>query len=150
MKISFNFFKRDKSKPLIFLEECLTVDEASKVKALDFETILNAGKEERLSIFNQFLNEDKAIWLNSRFEVDIILKNQKEGLMSWINNDKEVEPKWREEIIRKISELKEPLSKEDENKFIEDLAELKLGLGVTREEAQKITDLCKKMMKLSS
>jgi hypothetical protein len=145
MKISFNWNIKDKSKPFgFFMEECLSKDEADKIKKLDLEKILLMDSEERLSIFSGLLGKEKADWFNARFEKDLVLKNQKAGMMNWINNDKEIKPKWRKEIIRKISELEKPLYKEKLDNFMEELADLKLGVGITLEEAQMITDLCKK------
>ena len=144
MKISFNWFRKDKSKPFIFLEECLSESEANKVKVLNFEQLISAEREERLRILSEVIDKDKAVWLNSRIEKDFILKKQKEGLMTWVNGQKDIRDKYRKEIIRKISELENPLSEKEMDVFIEDLAGLAIGAGVTLEEAQVITDLCKK------
>lgn len=145
MRLSFNWFKKDKSKSFGFsLEECLSEDEADKIKRLDFEKLIDADREDRLNIIIKAIGKDKAEWLNSRIEKDFILKNQCQGLMNWVNNDQSIEPKWRKEIIRKISALEKPLNKKEEEDFFKELANLKLGIGVTSEETQMITDLCKK------
>lgn len=145
MKISFNWFGKDKSKPFGFsFEECLTKEEADKMKGLDFENLLDVDRKERLSIITNTIGEDKAEWLNSRIEKSLILKNQQEGLMDWVNNNKEISPKWRQEIIRRIAALEGALDKKEFDDFIEEMVELSLGVGVTEEEAQTIKELYKK------
>jgi hypothetical protein len=114
MKISFNWFKRDKSKSFAFLEECLSKDEANKLSNLDYSIMTSADKmEERLAILSQNFGHDKAIWLNSRIEKDFILKYQKNGLMNWVDGKKDIEPKWRKEIIKNISEMEKPLREKE-------------------------------------
>jgi ADP-heptose:LPS heptosyltransferase len=146
MKISFNWHKKDKSKPFGFLiEECLSKDEADKLKGIDFEKLIDFDRHERVNFLIKIVGEDKAAWLNSRIEKDFILKYQKKGLMAWVDDSPNIEPKWRKEIVRKISALEKPLDKKEYDDFLEELVGLSLGVGVTQEETQIITDLCKRL-----
>jgi hypothetical protein len=142
MKITFNWFK--KGSPIIAIEDCLTKQEAAQLLGLDFDSIFNMNSEQRLKVFSELFGEKKAAFVNSRFETDIILKSQKEGLTNWINSEKDVEPKWRKEITREISILNKPLSEGEMDSFIEKLTRLKLGVGVTLDETQKIMELSKR------
>ena len=144
MKIAFNFFRKNGSSPLLFLEECLSKDEVINVKTLDFKMLISTDREKRLKILTDILAKDKAIWLNSHIEKNFILKNQKENLMTWVNGRKDIKAKYREEIIKKISELENPLNEKGMDAFLEELAGLALGIGVTSKEAQIIIDLCRK------
>lgn len=145
MKLVFNWFGRDKSKLFGFsFEECLTKDEADKMKALDLEKLLDADRNERLRIIVETIGKDKAEWLNSRFEKDVILKNQQKGMVNWVNNDKKISPKWREEILRRVAALENSLDKKELDDFIKGMAELALGGGITEEETRTINELCKK------
>ncbi len=65
--------------------------------------------------------------------------------MNWVDGTADIAPKWRAEIVREISKLGKALSKTEMDSFVERLAKLKLGAGVTLEEAQRIVDLCKKI-----
>jgi glycerol-3-phosphate cytidylyltransferase-like family protein len=75
----------------------------------------------------------------------VTLRSQKEGLLNWINGQPDVEDKWRKEIIREIATLDRVLNEREMDIFLNRLASLKLGTGVTLEEAQIITDLYRKM-----
>lgn len=145
MKISLNWNKEDTNKPVgIFFEECLSKDEAKTLKeSLNFEKLIDANRADRIIIFSGLIGEEKAKWVNSRFETEILLKHQKNGLENWIETKPDVKPKWRKEIKMKISELDSFLDTEELNAFLTELAELSLGIGVTREEAMIITNLCK-------
>lgn len=146
MKLVFNWFGRDKSKSFGFsFEECLTKDEADKIKALDLEKLLDADRNERLRIIVETIGKDKAEWLNSRFEKGVILKNQQEGIVNWVNKDKEISPKWREEILRRVAALENSLDKKELDDFIKEMAELAQGGGITGEETQMINELCKRV-----
>src|SRR3989344_4917435 len=144
MKLVFNWPWKAKSKPLISLEACLTRDEAEQLKSLNFQEVLEMDSADRIKAFTSLLGEQKGIFVNTKLERDVILKNQKEGLMNWINGEEDVQPKWRKEIVRDIEELDRALSAKEMDSFIDNLASLKLGVGVTREEARNITDLCNK------
>ncbi|HXL98636.1 MAG TPA: hypothetical protein VN932_01805 [Rhizomicrobium sp.] len=144
MKIRFGWNRKDKFGPLsISVEECLSKEEANKLRQQDFNRIIHMTSEERLKLFATLFGERKAAFVNSRLESDMILPNQKAGLMNWINGIKDVEPKWRKEIVREISALDKALNESEMEAFMEKLAELKLGVGVTLEEAQMIFDLSK-------
>ena len=124
------------------IEECLTKEEAAKLKHLNIERIMLLTAEERIDLFSSLIGS-KANWFNSRFEKDFILKPQKAGLLEWANK-KEMKDKFRKEIIRRISELEKALNPEEEKNFMGELTKLALGVGVTREEEQTIFDLSKK------
>lgn len=148
MKSLFNLFGRNKAKPFgVYLEECLSKEEASRLKDIDFEMLTTIDRDERLDILSRIVESEKVEWLNSKIEKDFIskiLKDQQKSLLEWIKNNREVELKWRDEIIRKISSLNKPLNEKEMDDFIEELANLTLGIGVTVEEAQKVTELCEK------
>ena len=141
MKISFNWGKKTISNPLgVVLEECLAKEEAGKIKQLDIEKVLLLGTEERIKLFSSAIG-DKAEWFNSKFEKDYVLKNMKQGLLNWVDKT-EMKEKYRKDILSRIAKLENMLSAEEQEKFIEKLANLAIGVGTTEEEEQTITDLC--------
>lgn len=148
MKISFNW--RSKNKSWIHgieVEDCLSKEEAGKLRSLDPVQIMDMESGDRIELFISMFGEEKATFVNSRLEKDFILPKQKEGLLNWINGQPDVEDKWRKEIVREIALLDRVLSDKELDIFLDKLASLKLGVGVTREEAQKITLLCEKANK---
>jgi hypothetical protein len=148
MKVSFNFFK-SWNKPLgITLEDCLTKDEAGKLKKLNLDQLLEMDSADRIEAMTKVIDREKAIFVNNRFEKDLILKNQKEALTNWINKSTDVEPKWKKEILRRILDLDRVLNKKEMDVFLEELAELKLGIGVTLEETENILRLSNKAKKI--
>ena len=145
MKISFNWNKKDKSKPMgFFLEECLSKDEAVKIKQLNIEEILLLDRKDRVAIFSNLIGEEKANWLNSRFEKEFVLKNQKAGMLAAANS-MDMKEKNRVEIIRKISLLENALTTAEQDEFIKDLTDLALGIKITEEEEKMIYTLCEKV-----
>jgi hypothetical protein len=142
MKIHFGWSRKNKLNPLsISIEECLTKSEADRLKQQDIERIMAMTRQERLKFFTSLIGEQKANFVNGRFENDLLPPQQKTGLMNWINNTKDVEPKWRKEIIREISGLDTALDEKEMDAFMRKLAKLKLGAGVTFEETKMIYDL---------
>lgn len=72
------------------------------------------------------------------------LSEQQHILIDWANNT-DIKPKWHKEIMREISKMDKALSDSEFDLFIEELAKLKLGIGVTMEEANVIVELSKRI-----
>ena len=122
----------------------LSNEEADKLKNLDIAEIVLVDSKKRLDIFSKLIGKEKAVWVNARFEKDLVLKNQKEGMLNWANETK-MKPEIRKEIIKKISGLEELLSQTEEQEFLTELAELSLGIGFTEEEIKTIMSLSQKV-----
>jgi uncharacterized protein YeeX (DUF496 family) len=129
---------------------CLSRGDANKLKGLDLDKLLAVNREDRLSIFANTFGIEKAQFINERFENDLLFKNQKRGLLNWVNNNRDIKPKFYKEIIRKISELEKPLIDDKLDDFMNELAELSIGIGVTMEEKNTITDFCNKLKELQT
>lgn len=137
--------KINKSVPKNFFSECLSKDEAKKVKVLDYKTLLDVDSRERIDILSKAIGEEKAKWLNSKIEKDFILKNQKEGLLNHFNKKNDIKDKFKEDIVVRINNLEKPLYNKELDDFIKELASLSLGIGITLEESMKINELYKKL-----
>lgn len=141
MKLSLNFNKKDKSKPFGFsMEECLSEDEASRVKNLDLNKLIGLDRNERLNTLMTVISESKANLVNSHLEKDIILKRQKDGMIE-IFNEEEIDSKWRKEINKRILDLEKVLDDKELKDFIGELVELKNGVGLglmTVKQAEKV------------
>lgn len=124
-------------------EFCLSKEEANKLRNLDIKKMILMGSEERLGIFSKLIGVEKADWVNARFEKDLVLKNQKEGMLNWVKKT-EMKDKYREEIIRKISKLEKTLSAKERDAFLTELAEIALDIRLTQEEVETIFNLSRK------
>lgn len=112
---------------------------------------LNAMESaERRKFFESFMSEADAKETNILFEKKVLLKNQERGLIRWAEQLTGVTNKQREAIVEKIRKtnaerLKRTFSPDDEEKFLEDLAESRLGIGVSEEESRVIFELAGKI-----
>lgn len=123
---------------------CLSKTEVDKLKSVNFEKIKNKDFKERLNVFTEILGEERGGLFNIYADKQLFLKKQQEGLLKWVNKTK-IKPKWRKEIIRRISKMEKSLNDKDLDSFMEELASLKLGLGVTEEEAITIMKLSQRI-----
>ena len=103
---------------------------------------------ERRKFFESFLGDD-AKNVNTLYERKILNKNREQGLISWAEQVSGKNTKQREALIKRIKEnteerLKKIFNPEDEKAFLSELAEQRLGLGISSEEAKTIFKLSKK------
>lgn len=127
---------------------CLPIEQAKKfVKALK-DGVIEPAKladmtsQERTSFFEKIVGED-AKDVNALFESKLLLKNQQAGLIRWAKQVSGITEPARRDIISKIERMDKILTPENEASFLQALAEKKLGLEVTFEEAQQITKMSK-------
>jgi hypothetical protein len=112
---------------------------------------LNAMESaERRKFFESFMNATDAKETNILFEKKVLLKNQERGLIRWAEQLTGVTNKQREAIVEKIQKtqaerLKRTFNPEDEETFLNDLVDSRLGIGVTEEESKVIFELSSKI-----
>jgi len=99
--------------------------------------------KERRAFFAGFLGDDNAKQVNALFESKLLLKNQKQGMITWAKKFGNLKPEARRDIISRINRLDKALNPAEEKLFLEDLASTKLGADVTVEEAKEISKLAK-------
>ena len=127
---------------------CLTstakakLKKAFKAKKLAPQTLVNKTSAERRAIFEPIIGKEAAKSLNENFEKKLTLKHRKQALINWAKQSIK-ETKVRADAITKINNLESILKPEQEEMFLEDLAALKLGYGVTYEEAAKVAELAR-------
>jgi hypothetical protein len=104
------------------------------------------SSDERRAIFEKVVGEKNAAKeVNAQFEGKMLLKNQKYAYTSWAKKLTGITPAMRTDLASKINKLDHVLDPTEEKAFLSDLAEKKLGIGVTSEEAKKIADLSGKV-----
>lgn len=109
------------------------------------EKLSEMTSEERRTFFSDFLGEANAKQTNALFESKLLLKNQQQGIINWAKTVTGIKPEVLKDILAKVDRMTEVLQPKELDNFLSDLAERKLGFGVSVEEAGKITDLAKKV-----
>jgi len=102
----------------------------------------------RHAFLSKFVGEENSTQVNSLFESRLLLKNQKAGYISWAKKVSGITPQTRRDMLSRIEKMDKVLDPKEGEQFLKDLAETKLKVGVTQEEAKKIADLTKKMQVL--
>ncbi len=128
---------------------------ALKEKTLNMADLMKMETEERTKLLAGYVGGN-AKTVNSLFEQKLILKNRLQGLKNWASKVGQVgryDPATQAELKRLMEEYKskqqERIFNPQENEaFLADLAEQKLGTRITREEAQNIFDLTSNTEKL--
>lgn len=109
------------------------------------EKLSDMTSAERRSFFEKHFGGENAKQVNALFESKLLLKNQQTGMINWAKQVVGLKPEVRRDIISRIEKLDRVLNPVEQRAFLEDLAAQKLGVGVTVQEAQKITQLSKNL-----
>lgn len=127
---------------------CLTSDKADQFKnalvsgKINVEELIDASSSKRREVFKNFFGKDEiAKEVNALFESKLLLKNQKRGLVTWAKQVSGLKPEVRRDLMAKIERMDKVLGSREEGKFLEDLAEKRLGIEVTEKEAKRILEL---------
>ncbi len=117
----------------------------AKLKSGDInpEKLADMTSDERRTFFSDFLGEGNAKQTNALFESKLLLKNQQQGIINWAKSVAGIKPEVLRDILSKVDRMTEVLQPKELDKFLSDLAEKRLGFGVSVEEAGKIADLAK-------
>lgn len=112
----------------------------NKIKPDELTEMSSKG---RRAFFAKSFGEENSKQINALFESKLLLKNQKQGMITWAKKTAGLTEPARRDIISRINRMEKFLDPKEEQAFLEDLASQKLGLDVTQEEAKKIFDLAK-------
>ncbi len=130
---------------------CLIKSEAEKFKKalkngdVSPEKLVEMTSAQRREYLAKWVGEANAKQVNALFESKLLLKNQQAGMISWAKKISGITPKVRRDLINKIERLDQVLNPSEEAAFLEDLASTRLGVDITHEEAQQISELSKKV-----
>ena len=114
------------------------------------EKLTAMTSEGRRKVFSEIIGEKDAKAVNQLFESKMILKDQKRGMENWINKVAGLSQQAKRDFISRVNRMEKALSAKDEEEFLSDLAEKKLGMSVTYDEAKNITDGAKRIDELSN
>lgn len=110
---------------------------------IDPEKLSDMTSQERRDFFKEFMGEESAKKTNALFESKLLLKNQQQGMINWAKQVAKLKPEVQRDILAKVNRMTEILKPEEMENFLSDLAEQRLGIGVSADEAGKIADLAK-------
>lgn len=104
--------------------------------------------KQRRSFLEKYVGKENAKEVNALFESKLLLKNQITGYKSWAKKITGITPESKRDIISKIENLETVLNPKEEEMFLEDLANKRMGLEITAEEAKNISELTKNVSNL--
>lgn len=113
---------------------------ALKSKKLTIDELYNLKSAERKALLTNHVGSDFADSVNARFE-QAMMSKQKNAMVNWIKSTTSAKSPIRRDMLKKVERIKETLTPNEEGDFLASLAEQKLGIGVTEEEAKNILDL---------
>jgi hypothetical protein len=128
---------------------------ALKSKAINIADLINMSTEKRTELLRQYAG-DLAPEVNHLFEQKLVLKNRIQGMKNWASKVGEIgrySPEKKAQIEKMIAEYKDKqfertFNPKENESFLNDLADAKLGTHVTKEQAKQIYDLATKAEEL--
>jgi len=112
---------------------------------IDPDKLSEMSSDKRREFFAKYVSESEAQNVNALFESKLLQKNKIEGMKSWVRKVAGMQPKTKRDLFAKIDKLGEVLNPEQENKFLEDLVKVKLGIGISESEAKTVFELNEKI-----
>jgi len=114
----------------------------------DLFDLQELSSDNRRRALEEIVGPDNAKEINALFEQKMLLR-YKWGLNDWLSKVTDVSEQTRKTIADKIDSLDERiLNPANENSFLQDLANDKLGFNVTQDEAKRLFDATKNVQDL--
>jgi len=113
------------------------------------ESMNKMSSKERNLYFKSLVGEADAKQINLSFEKKLLNKNEEQALIKWAEEVSGKNTKLRESLKAKVQvrakeKLKRIFSPEENEKFLNDLADSKLGIAISEEESRTLFRLSKK------
>lgn len=116
--------------------------DALKDKTVTMRDLYGLASADRRKLLEKYVGEDFAQVVNAKFEAAMV-SSQKTAISNWIKSATTAKDPIRRDMLKKVERIKEALTTGEQGDFLADLAEMKLGIAVTEEEAQTIIKLKK-------
>lgn len=126
-------------------ENAAAFKKALKEGELKIPELIKMSTEDRTAAFGKVVGNEYAQAVNTMFEQKLLLKNQQAGLIDWIKTVGGLKKEARTDLIARIQKMDRVFSPAEEQSFLNDVADKTLGTDISREEAQNIFDLAKKV-----
>jgi hypothetical protein len=128
---------------------------ALKDKDINLADLLGMDSAKRTEMFSKYAGEN-AKDVNLLFEQKLVLKNKLQGIKNWASKVGEIgrySPSKKAETAKMIEDynsqkLERTFSPKEEEAFLNDLADSKIGTHITREEARQVYELTSKVEEL--
>lgn len=111
------------------------------------EKLMSMSSVERNKFFADRFGKEHATDLNRTFEQKLLLKNKEKGIINWAEKNANLKPNIKKDIIDKINKNKDILNPENEDVFLNDLVDYRLGTHVSLDEAKNISRLSSEVVK---
>src|SRR3990167_4693127 len=108
---------------------------ALKEGDVGIENLYNMTDEQRNIMFKRYVGKDFASLVNAQFE-QAMRSNQKKAFSDWIMSATSKKDPIRRDMLKRVERIKKVLTPDEQEGFLKDLAESKLGLPVTEKEAK--------------
>ena len=119
--------------------------DALKEGVINPEKLSKMESEDRRELLAGIVGKENAQQVNALFESKLLLKNQKQGMITWATKVARLSPEKRNDIVTKIEKLEKALTPSEEGVFLADIVEQRLGTKVNETEAATITAFAEKM-----
>lgn len=108
--------------------------------SLNPDTLRNMSSPERRATFKDLFDGDDTLAkeTNALFESKLLLKDQQKGILAWAKQVAGLTEEDRKTIADKVGSMENILTPATEQAFLADLANKKLGIDVSAEEANKL------------
>jgi hypothetical protein len=113
---------------------------ALKSGVLDPFKLAELSSDERRSELEKYFGIN-AKNVNRLFEQKLLMKDQQAALVNWAKEVAGMKPAVLKDFVSRVERMTDIVQPGESEAFLADLAEHKLGVTVTRQEAGKITDL---------
>jgi len=101
------------------------------------------SSKQRQDFFAKNFGVENAKEINALFESKLLLKNQKEGMISWAKTILKGNERQKSSAIKKINDLKNSLDKKEMDDFFADLVEKKIGFQIDEKQFKELSELGK-------
>lgn len=116
---------------------------ALKKSELTIEKLYKLSDKERHQLLEKYVGEN-ASFVNAKFE-QAMLSNQKTAFVNWIKRTTSFTDPIRKDMLKRVENNKKFLSPDEAGKFMDDLAEMRLGIKVSEIEAKTLLDMKEKI-----
>lgn len=111
---------------------------------IDPQKMSGMSSEDRRAFIAKYVGPDNAREVNALFESKLLLKDQQRGLATWARTVAGVSEPARRDLLTRINKMDRILQPADQQSFLSDLAQKKLGVEITADEAKQIYEASQK------
>lgn len=108
---------------------------------IDLDKIRDMKPSDRHKYFTDMFGEEHGTRANALLEKTILLKDFQRGATTWIKDVAGLKPEVKRDMVSRVNKMENILNPAEEEAFMQDLVDYKLGIHIPYEAAQKLTEL---------